>query len=49
MVYWGCKINETKKISVRFLFYGYWKFVTSQRWKKIQKLMKIEKLLNETV
>ena len=31
------------------LFYGYWKFVTSQRCKKTQKLMKIEKLLNETV
>ena len=43
------KSIKLKKFFVRFLFYGYWKFVTSQRWKKTQKLMKIEKLLNETV
>ena len=43
------KSIKLKNFFVRFLFYGYWKFVTSQRWKKTQKLMKIEKLLNETV
>ena len=43
------KSVKLKKIFVRFLFYGYWKFVTSQRWKKTQKLMKIEKILNENL
>ena len=48
MVYWGYKINRIKNF-VRFLFYEYRKFVTSYSKKKTQKLMKIEKLLNETV
>ena len=48
MVYWGYKINRIKNF-VRFLFYEYWKIVTSHSKKKTQKLMKIEKLLNETV
>ena len=49
---WYIGVTKSVKLKiffVRFLFYGYWKFVMSQRWKNTQKLMKIEKLFNETV
>ena len=42
------KSIKLKTFFVRFLFYEYWQLVTSQRGKKTQKLMKIEKLLTET-
>ena len=49
MVYWGYKINKTKKFFCQIFILWMLEVCDVTEVRKTQKLMKIEKLLNETV